>query len=75
MKRVTKDPRKLFGNRVRELRKGLGLTQEAFALKCGIDRSYMGAVERGERNIALLNICRIADALDISVSELVDFSE
>ena len=72
---MAKDPRKLFGNRVRKLRTGLGLTQEAFALRCEIDRSYMGAVERGERNIALLNICRIADALGVSVSELVDFSE
>lgn len=67
------NPQILFGRRVRSLRKARGLSQEAFAFKSGIDRSYMGAVERGERNIALINICKIAAALEVSPSELMDF--
>ena len=62
-----------FGRRVRALRKARGLSQEAFALKSGIDRSYMGSVERGERNVALINICKIADALGVSPAELMEF--
>lgn len=61
-----------FGARVRELRKQKGLSQEALALACGLDRSYVGGVERGERNISLMNIHRIAAALGISVRELFD---
>lgn len=61
-----------FGQRVRELRKRAGLSQEAFADKCGLDRTYMGGIERGERNVALRNISRIAEALGISLSELMD---
>ncbi len=60
-----------FGLRVRELRKAKGFSQEAFAAECGLDRTYMGGVERGERNIALRNIQRIARTLGISLSELM----
>lgn len=67
------DLRKLFGARVREQRKAQGFSQEGFAYHCGLDRSYMGGVERGERNVALLNIAKIAQALKISVSELMNF--
>ena len=59
-----------FGNRVRELRKKKGLSQEGLALESGLDRSYVGGVERGERNISLENITRLAKALDLSVSVL-----
>jgi len=62
-----------FGARVRALRRAAGYSQEAFALEIGLDRTYMGGVERGERNIALLNICKIARGLHISVSALLDF--
>lgn len=62
---------KRFGERVRELRKAKGLSQEAFAAECDLDRTYMGGIERGERNVALRNIERIARALDISISELM----
>lgn len=59
-----------FGQRVRELRKGSGLSQEAFADKCGLDRTYMSGIERGKRNVALRNIEAIAEALGVSISEL-----
>ena len=46
------------------------LSQEAFADLCGLDRTYIGGIERGERNVALVNLEKIADALDLSLSEL-----
>ena len=64
------DVKTLFGNRVRQLRKDRGWSQEEFAHKVGIDRSYMGGVERGERNVSLENICLIAKALDVPPAEL-----
>jgi transcriptional regulator with XRE-family HTH domain len=60
-----------FGARLRELRKVAGLSQESLALACDLDRTYIGGVERGERNISLINICRIAEALGIPASELL----
>jgi transcriptional regulator with XRE-family HTH domain len=59
-----------FGRTVREIRKAQGLSQEAFADKAGIDRSYMGHIERGEKNITLSKIYEIADALNMAVSDL-----
>lgn len=61
-----------FGARVRELRLELELSQEKFAAKCDMDRTYLGSVERGERNIAIRNIERIAKTLEISISELME---
>lgn len=66
---------KAFGERIRELRKQKGLSQEALALACELDRTYIGGVERGERNISLLNIQRIADALGIPARELLSPSQ
>ncbi|QUV81306.1 helix-turn-helix transcriptional regulator [Chloracidobacterium sp. D] len=60
-----------FGARVRELRLSKGYSQESFAAKCGLDRTYIGGIERGERNLALRNIENIAKALDMSLSELM----
>lgn len=60
-----------FGHRVRELRKAKGFSQESFAEHCGLDRSYMGGIERGERNVALRNVEIIAQALDLTISELM----
>jgi transcriptional regulator with XRE-family HTH domain len=60
-----------FGNRVRELRKKQGLSQEGLALESGLDRSYVGGVERGERNISLENIEKLAMALGVHPSELL----
>jgi transcriptional regulator with XRE-family HTH domain len=59
-----------FGAQIREFRKAKGLSQEAFADLCGLDRTYVGGIERGERNVALRNIERIAKALGVSVSAL-----
>ena len=60
-----------FGQRVRELRKAKGLSQEAFADECGLDRTYVGGIERGERNVALRNIEVIANSLGMPLSELM----
>ena len=60
---------KAFGNAVRVYRKAQGFSQEGFAHDCGLDRSYMGGVERGERNITLANIERIIAALHMKPSE------
>ena len=64
------DLRTLFGKRVRELRQKLGISQEAFADRCGLHRTYVGGIERGERNPSLMNIGRIADALDVPLKRL-----
>lgn len=61
---------KRFGARVRTLRLSKRYSQESFAEKCGLDRTYIGGVERGERNIALRNIEKIARAFDMTLSEL-----
>lgn len=59
-----------FGSRLRDLRKRKGFSQEALALACSLDRTYVGGVERGERNISLVNIYKIADALSVDAKEL-----
>jgi transcriptional regulator with XRE-family HTH domain len=59
-----------FGERVRDLRKKKGLSQEAFSFECDLDRTYVSQVEQGRRNISLRNIKAMADALGISVAEL-----
>jgi transcriptional regulator with XRE-family HTH domain len=55
---------------MRELRTEKGLSQEALAFACELDRSYIGGVERGERNVSLVNIQKIATALGVTVREL-----
>lgn len=57
---------------MRELRLERGLSQEAFALAAGINRTYIGDVERGQRNVSLENISKVAVALDVSLAELFD---
>ena len=59
-----------IGNRIRELRKETGLSQEEFAAKIGMDRTYFASVELGKRNISIVNLEKIADGLDISLAEL-----
>lgn len=60
----------LFGLRIRRLRKESGLSQEAFAELCDLDRTYIGGIERGERNVSLVNISKIATALKLKPVEL-----
>jgi len=64
------DIRIRFGKALREKRNRMQLSQEAFADMCGLDRTYVGGIERGERNVALVNLEKIAKALDLSLSEL-----
>ncbi|OUY08338.1 helix-turn-helix domain-containing protein [Acinetobacter populi] len=65
-------PLTLFGLRLKELRKIRGISQEKLALECGIARSYLGEVERGKRNIALINIYKLADTLGVPASTLLE---
>lgn len=66
------DPQAKFGERVRTLRLAKGLSQEELAHQCSLDRSYIGGVERGERNVSLVNIHKIADALGLSPAAFFD---
>lgn len=66
-----RDQRRAFGDRVREARSKVGLSQEGLAHKAELHRTYIGSVERGERNISLDNIYRLADALGVSARDLV----
>ncbi len=61
-----------FGQAVRELRLAKGWSQEAFADYAEIDRSYIGGIERGEHNIALINLIKIASTLDIKAAQLLE---
>ena len=63
---------KEFGERLKELRQNTGLSQEKFALKINMDRTYYASVEAGRRNISLENIKKIADGFDVSLSQLFE---
>ena len=65
------DIRVRFGKALRQRRNKLGVSQEAFADMCELDRTYIGGIERGERNVALVNIEKLAKTLRISISELL----
>lgn len=69
---MSDDPRKQLGKRIRNLRKQLGLSQEDLADVCGLHRTYVGAVERGERNVSLLNIIQFARALRVKPAKLME---
>ncbi len=62
--------RKKMGERIKELRLQTGLSQEKFALKIGLDRTYYASVEAGKRNISILNLKKIANGFNITLSEL-----
>lgn len=72
---MKKDPKKVFGERVRALRQAANLSQEELAEACGLHRTYVGAAERGERNISLLNIIVLSRALRIKPSSLLEDGE
>lgn len=59
-----------LGNRIKDLRINTGLSQEKFALKIEMDRTYFASIESGKRNISIINIKKIADGLNITLSEL-----
>jgi transcriptional regulator with XRE-family HTH domain len=61
-----------FGQRLRERRLALGLSQEAFAQAAGLDRTYISGIERGKRNVSLRNIEILAQTLGTSISELTE---
>ena len=67
---MSTDIRKVFGLCIRKLRTDKGLSQEKFALKISMDRTYYASVESGHRNISLINIKKIADGLDVSLASL-----
>ena len=59
-----------IGTRIREIRNQIGISQEKFAIKIGMDRTYFASVELGKRNISIVNIEKIANGLGVSLSEL-----
>lgn len=67
------DPLEMFGKRLVELRKARGWSQEKLALESGLARSYVGGIERGQRNIALYNICVLAETLGVAPGEMLAF--
>jgi transcriptional regulator with XRE-family HTH domain len=62
-----------FGDKIRELRKEKGLSQEQLSFKAELHRTYIGMIERAEKNITLVNIEKIAIALDLSINDLLKF--
>jgi transcriptional regulator with XRE-family HTH domain len=68
----TADPRKLFGKRLRELRVQRKLSQEKLAELADLHRNYVGGIERGERNVALVNIVKLARALAVRPAKLIE---
>jgi transcriptional regulator with XRE-family HTH domain len=67
---VSEDLRAVFGRRVRELRLALRLSQEQLAERADLHRNYIGGIERGERNVGILNIGKLAEALGVSLAEM-----
>lgn len=70
MKKIT--PASRFGETIRCLREAEGISQEALAERCGLHRTYVGSVERGERNVSLANIVRLAKALGVKPGALLE---
>jgi transcriptional regulator with XRE-family HTH domain len=72
MKQTKEQILKAFGATLRTYRQAAGLSQEKLAAKAGLDRTYVGGAERGERNVALINIVRLAEAISIRPSQLLE---
>ena len=68
---MVSDARKFFASRLRQIRQAKGLSQEELADRAGLHRTYVGSVERGERNISIDNIECLAKALEIDIIELL----
>jgi ribosome-binding protein aMBF1 (putative translation factor) len=71
MGQIIENNLKCLGDIIRAARKARGWSQEEFAYQCDLDRSYIGGIERGERNISVLTLCKIAKALKLNVNSLV----
>lgn len=69
--KAQKQIKRRFGERIKELRREQGLSQEALAQECDLDRTYIGGAERGERNVSLVNIYRMAIALRVPPGTLL----
>ena len=69
---MSNDPKKIVGENIRRHRKIAEWSQEELAEACGLHRTYIGAIERGERNVSLENIVEIARALDMHASDLLE---
>lgn len=69
------DIRQTVGKRIRELRNKLGISQEELADKVGLDRTYITSVECGKRNISIINVEKLASALNVSLSVFFDFDD
>jgi transcriptional regulator with XRE-family HTH domain len=67
---MNKELSETFGRRVRELRNGLDISQEDLAERAGVHRTYVGMIERGEKNITLANIDKLATALGVTIADL-----
>jgi transcriptional regulator with XRE-family HTH domain len=67
------DIKEKFGNRLKTLRKEKGLSQEELALKSGLNRPYISAIEKGKRNVSLEVMEKLAEAMDIEIRGLIDF--
>lgn len=66
---------KQFGEKIRNLRLARNLSQEELAFKAGVHRTYLGGIERGERNPSLKNIMAIANALEVTLVQLFSFDD
>jgi transcriptional regulator with XRE-family HTH domain len=64
----------ILGKRIKTLREECGLSQEKFAEKCGFDRTYISLLERGKRNPSYINLLKVAEGFEISISDLLDIS-
>jgi len=63
------------GNRIKQLRKEMGLSQEKLALKAGIDRTYLAGIEAGKRNATIISLKKVVDALEITMKDFFDFDQ
>ncbi len=69
---VSREIKEILGANIRDCRKKCGYSQELLAEKCGLHRTYVGGIERGERNVSIENIVRIARALKVKPSQLLE---